>query len=178
MTVEPYSNCPEIFHLSDGHYMVNRISDEMLSLMWNRMSAQQRREFEIVHGAKKAERGFRLEVRTSDHAVAFFCGQELTCMMWAHWGNVGGKGRVRILGCVCSDFAVRHTVNFVKHSKEVRTAFEITEPKEVSELYVFIDGTFEQSRNWAVRVCGFKPDGMATANGESFAVYKHVIGEE
>ena len=39
---------PNIFRLSDGHYMVNRITDEMLSLMWERMSDKQREEFEIV----------------------------------------------------------------------------------------------------------------------------------
>lgn len=177
MTASPISSTG-IVHLSDGHYMVNHVSDEMLSLMWSKMSSPQRSEFEAVHGEKNAERGFRLEVRTSDHAVAFFCGKELTCIMWAHWQNVGGRGRVRVLGCVCSDFAIRHTVNFVKHSKEVMEAYEMNEPEDVTELYVFIADSFKQSRNWAVRVCGFKPEGMATANGEKFAAYRHVIGEE
>lgn len=178
--MEQYGNNyqPEVVHLSDGHYMVNHITDEMLSLMWSKMSAPQRQEFEIVHGVKKAERGFRLEVKTSDHAVAVFCGQELACMIWAHWQTVGGLGRVRVVGCVCSDYAFRHTVNFVKHSKEVMDAYEMKETSDVTKLYTFVTDSFKQSRNWVVRACGFKPEGMATANGEKFAMFSRTIGEE
>lgn len=170
---------PNIFRMSDGHYMVNRVTDEMLSVMWTRMSQPQKDEFAVMYGAEGAERGFRNEVKSADHAAVFFCGTDITCIMWAVWSKVGGiEGRVRVLGCVCSDFAIKRTINFIKHSAEVRSAFELMEPSDVKELYVFITKVFKQSRNWAVRVCNFKEAGMAKANGEEFAVYRHVIGEE
>lgn len=170
---------PNVFHLSGGHYMVNHVTDEMMSVMWVRMSQPQKDEFAVMYGADGAEQGFRTEVRSADHAAAFFCCSDLTCIMWATWSSVRGiEGRVRILGCVCSDYAIRKTINFVRHSVEVRSAFELMEPGDVKELYVFITKVFKQSRNWAVRVCNFKEVGMAKANGEEFAVYRHVIGEE
>ena len=172
---------PNIFRLSDCHYMVNRITDEMLSLMWERMSDKQREEFEIVYGKDRAEEMFGAEVRHADHAAAFFCGTDMTCIMWTEWIRIGGfnDGKsVRVLGCVCSDFAIKHTINFVKHSKEVRTAFELMEPSGVHEIYVMITEDFKQSRNWAVKVCGFNECCLVNANGKKFVMCKHIIGED
>lgn len=172
--------CPSgiILRLSCGFYMVNHVTDSMISLMWNEMSEPQKEEFEIQYGKDKAFYGMKEEINGSEHAVAFFDGIKLACIMWADWREHGGIGRVRTLGCVCSRYAQRHTLSFVKHSKECRDAFMLTEPSEVSELYVFITESFSCSRNWAVRVCGMKEFCRATANGESFICYRHRIGED
>lgn len=164
--------------LSCGFYMVNHISTEMMSLMWSEMSRQQKEEFEIQYGKDGAYEGMCSEIREADHAVAFFDGLKLACLMWANWQTHEGIGTVRTLGCVCSQYAVRHTMSFVRHSKECRDAFMLTEPPDVSELYVFITESFSCSRNWAVRVCGLKEYCKATANGESFVCYRHKVGEE
>lgn len=167
-----------VLHLSDGHYMVNHVTDSMIAMMWHSMSDPQKEEFEILYGEGKGFDGMKEEIRSSDHAVAFFCGLQLTCIMWAQWQDQEGiKEHARTLGCVCSDFALKHTVNFVKHSKECRDAFMLTEPKEVDEIYVFITEHFKSSREWAVRVCGLKEVCKATANGGHFVCYKHVVGE-
>lgn len=171
-------NHPNIFHLSNGHYMVNEVTDAMISLMWTSMSRKQSEEFERVYGVENAREMFEKEIRHADHSAAFFCGQYLTCIMWGDWTEIGGLGRKRVLGCVCSDFAVKHTLNFVKHSKEVRDAFMLMEPCEVNEIYVFIADDFVQSKNWAVRVCGMKEVGDATFGTEKFKAYIHVRGEE
>jgi len=168
-----------VFHLSDGHYMVNHVTDCMITVMWSLMSEPQREEFEILYGKGRGFGGMRREIRESDHAVAFFCGGKITCLMWAAWQDQDGiKEHARTLGCVCSDYALKHTINFVKHSKECRDAFMLTEPPEVSEIYVFITEHFKSSREWAVRVCGFKEVCKATANGGHFVCYRHVIGED
>lgn len=169
---------PNYMSLSDGHYMVHKVTDEMISVMWSKMSRPQREEFEILYGEEEAFDGFKTEIKDANHSAAFFCGMELTCLIWADWGEIGGMGRVRTMGCVCSDFALKHTINFVRHSKEVRDAFMLLEPSNVHEIYVFITETFKQSRNWAVRVCGFKEHCRAKAKGEEFVCYKHVLGEE
>ena len=164
--------------LSGGHFMVRDVTDMMIDLVWHRMSAPQIEEFEILYGKEEARSCFGAEIRASEHKAAFFRGGELTCLMWSGWGQVAGMGRVRTLGCVCSDFAIHHSVEFCKHSKEVCEAFMLDEPPDVKEIYVFITETFKQSRNWAVRFCGFKEDCVAAANGGRFVCYKHVIGED
>lgn len=165
-------------HLSCGFYMVNHVTEEMMSLMWSEMSEPQRNEFEIQYGKEEAFNGMCEEIRGAEHAVAFFDGISLACLMWADWREHEGLGRVRTLGCVCSRYAQRHTLAFVRHSKECRDAFMLTEPPEVSELYVFITASFSCSRKWAVRVCGLKEYCTATANGESFVCYRYRIGED
>lgn len=164
--------------LSDGHYMVNMVTDEMINLMWKLISRPQRAEFETVYGKESAFEGFRCEIHEADHSAAFFCGTKITCLMWTTWcHHTGINEHARTLGCVCSDFALKHTINFVKHSAEVRDAFMMNEPPEVSEVYVFIADDFKSSKEWAVRVCGFKKVCMASANGGDFVCYVHRIGE-
>lgn len=169
---------PNYVRLSDGHYMVNKVSDTTSSLMWTKMSRSQKEEFEILYGVDKAEEMFKKEIEEAEHKAAFFCGTDLTCLMWSGWGNVGGMGRVRTLGCVCSDWALHHALNFCKHSKEVRDAFMLFEPSDVRDIYVFITKTFRSSREWAVRICNVREHCRVKANGEEFVCYRHVLGEE
>lgn len=165
--------------LSDGHFMVHSVKEMTCSVMWAKMSAPQRHEFEILYGEEGAFDGFKNEILESPHREAFYCGCDLTCLMWAGWSKVGGEsGKLRTLGCVCSEWALRHPLNFCKHSKEVRDAFMRGEPDDVREIYVFIDDTFKSSKNWAARICGLKEYSMAKANGSDFVCYRHVLGED
>lgn len=172
----------DIFHLSDGLYMVNHITGAMASWIWNSMDANQKEEFEIIYGVDDAFNGFVSEIRASDHCAAFFDCTEICCMMWAGWQKVPvfGNRRVRTLGCVCSEYAKKHMFKFVKHSKECRDAFELMEPKEATEIYVFITESFKQSREWAIRICGLKHE-CSCVGGKlagDFVCYKHVYGED
>ena len=52
------------------------------------------------------------------------------------------------------------------------------EPSGVHEIYVMITEDFKQSRNWAVKACGFSECCLVNANGKKFVMYKHIIGED
>ena len=172
---------PDLFRLSDGHYMVNRITDEMISVMWARMSRLQKEEFELLYGEDEAFECFKGEIRHSEHQAAFFNGSEITCLMWSDWADVKGVGEhLRTLGCVCSDWAFKHPLNFCKHSCEVRDAFMLMEPPEVKEIYVFITKHFSQSRKWAAKICGCKEliEVRGGKGNGSFMMYRYRIGED
>ena len=170
----------QVTQLSDGHFMVHGVSDAAITVMWNRMSRPQKEEFEIAYGVESAFDKFREEIRHASHKVACYCGCDLTCIIWSDWADIGNVGRIRTVGCVCSDFAYRHPMNFCKHSKEVRDIFLRGEPKGkngAKEIYVMITETFKSSRKWAVKFCGCEEAYLAKCNGHDFVVYRFVQRE-
>lgn len=179
ITTANVSRSDLVLHLACGFYMVNHVTKHMIDYMWHEMSIPQKEEFEIAYGKDNAYDGYCKEIKSSDHAVAFYDGTQLACLMWAHWRDHEGIGRCRTLGCVCSSYAFRHTMSFVRNSKQCRDAFMLTEPASVSEIYVFITDTFTSSRNWAVRVCGLKEFCKAESeSGDKFVCYRHRVGED
>lgn len=169
---------PYFILLSDGYYLIRRISDNMIRLQWEKMSAPQREEFEILYGKDKAFECFRGEIKTSSNTAAVFNGRELVGLLFSDYANVKGFGRVRALGCVCNtEWCEKHKVDFCKHCKELFEAFALFEPEDAEEMCVFITSKFKESRKWAVKFCGMKEHIDIVCNGESFKMYKRKLWE-
>lgn len=172
---------PYYIGLTDGYYMIRRASESAIAEQWRRMSPPQIDEFETLYGKDKAFEGFRNEVLESDNVGVIYKGRELIGMMFSATVNYESLGlkNVRCLGQVCTDYCLKHSIDFCKHCKECRDAFLLFEPSRDSDIYVFIKDSFRSSKEWAVRVCGFHKVGEAFAGeGEKFSIYKHSIGED
>lgn len=176
----------DVFRLSGGYFMVNHIIPEVVNILWNNITKEQRDEFIVAYGSEeKAEEGLKNEIRTADHAACFFDGTTCVGMMWAHWvenddpeieGELEEK-RIRMLGCVTTKRMRDRAYAFARHSDEMRDAFEMTEPPEATELNVAIRKNFKQSNDWAVRMCKFREVGEFEINKEPFVFYQHIHGE-
>jgi hypothetical protein len=169
----------EVVPLSGGWFMVRHVSKEMCRIMWRVMDENQRGEVYALYGndEKKALDGMWEECRTSDHQAAFFDGTTPVCIMWAAPTHVTGVGTLRVMGCFCnSEYARNRTLAFVKKTPECRDAFELDEPKEATELYVFIASGYKQSNKWAVMFGGMTKAFDAHFNEHPFVCYKREIG--
>ena len=169
----------DVVPLSGGWYMVRHVSEDMCRHMWQVMDDNQRGEVYALYGddEQKAMDGMWNECKTSDHQAAFFEGTTLVCIMWAAPTPVTGVGTLRVMGCFCnSEYARNRTLAFVKKTPECRDAFELDEPPDVTEIYVFIAEVFEQSKKWAVMFGGMERAFDARFNEHRFVCYKRMIG--
>ena len=169
----------DVVQLSGGWYMVRHVSEDMCRHMWQVMDDNQRGEVYALYGddEQKAMDGMWNECKTSDHQAAFFEGTTLVCIMWAAPTPVTGVGTLRVMGCFCnSEYARNRTLAFVKKTPECRDAFELDEPPDVTEIYVFIAEWFEQSKKWAVMFGGMERAFDARFNEHRFVCYKRMIG--
>ena len=170
----------DVVPLSGGWYMVRHVTKPMCELMWSKMDEFQRNELRALYGSddEKAKEWMWRECNESGHQAAFFDGPVLVCLMWAEWTTVGGiDGKLRVLGCFCnSEYALEHKMSFVKKTPECRDAFELYEPSDVSELYVFIANGYEKSKKWAVMFGGMEKVCDAWAGEHEFVCYKRPIG--
>lgn len=174
----------EVVPLSGGWYMVRHVSKEMCLHMWNVMDEYQRDELRALYGEddEDAKQGMWKECSDSEHQAAFFDGATLVCVMWADWVTVrfkedGGRQTKRVIGCFCnSEYALNNTMSFAKKTPECRDAFELYEPSDVSELYVFIAKGYEKSKKWAVMFGGMEKVCDAWAGEHEFVCYKRPIG--
>jgi hypothetical protein len=147
--------------------------------MWRVMDENQRGEVYALYGndEEKAIDGMWEECRISDHQAAFFDGTTLVCIMWAAPTPVTGVGTLRVMGCFCnSEYARNRTLSFVKKTPECRDAFELDEPKDIAELYVFIASGYRQSKKWAVMFGELTKAFDARFNEHRFVCYKRRIG--
>ena len=170
----------EVVPLSGGWYMVRHVTKPMCELMWSKIDEFQRNELRALYGSddEKAMEWMWRECNESGHQAAFFDGPVLVCLMWSEWTTVGGiDGKLRVLGCFCnSEYALEHKMSFVKKTPECRDAFELDEPKEATELYVFIASGYKQSKKWAVMFGGMTKAFDAHFNEHPFVCYKREIG--
>lgn len=169
----------DVVPLNGGWYMVRHVTADMCELMWNVMDEHQRGEVRALYGDDDdgAVEGLCRECAESDHQAAFFEGPTLVCVMWAAWIPIGGVGTRRVLGCFCnSEYARERTLAFVRKTPECRDAFELDEPKEAAELYVFIASGYEQSKKWAVMFGGMEKAFDARFNEHRFVCYKRKVG--
>lgn len=167
----------DVFHLSNGFYMINHVSDDCARVMWYNITNEQREEFIAIYGDEnKARQGLEDEIKSADHAASFYNGPVLVGIMWAGWNEVNGIGRVRTLGCVTTHRMREHGYAFAKHSDEMRDCFEMTEPYGATELYVAIQKSYRTSREWCIRMCKFDEIGETVVNGEPFVLYVHRYG--
>jgi hypothetical protein len=164
------------FNVAPDTYLVPRVTTEMMRVMWSSMSEPQREEFRTIYGERYAELFFYKEIRDAEHSAAIFVGPQLACLMWTGWSAGKNGKRLRTMGCVCSEYAIRNPVGFVKRTRAGRDAFLMSEPPDVEEVFVCIDGTFQQSRNWAVRVCDFREYCRLMVNGKEVVCYHYKIG--
>lgn len=170
----------DVVPLSGGWYMVRHVTKSMCELMWSKMDEFQRNELRALYGNddEKAKEWMWRECNESGHQAAFFDGPTLVCLMWAELTTVRGiDGKLRVLGCFCnSEYARERKMSFVKKTPECRDAFELDEPKEAAELYVFIASGYEQSKKWAVMFGGMTKAFDAHFNEHPFVCYKREIG--
>lgn len=167
----------DVFHLSNGWFMMNHVSKETAHVMWYNITDEQRKEFIAIYGDEiKAMLGLENEILSADHAASFFNGMYLVGIMWAGWSEIQGFGRVRTLGCVTTKRMRDHGYAFARHSDEMRDCFELTEPADADALYVAIQKSYNQSRSWCVRMCHFEELGTFDVNGEPFILYAHKYG--
>ena len=165
--------------LGGDYYMVKHVTKSMCEIIWNFIDDNQRAELFALYGKDEAtaKEGLWREICESGHHAAFYDGLTLVCAMWAEWTEIKGVGLRRVLGCFCNtEYAKRMTRKFVKFTPICRDAFELTEPSDVDELFVFIDEKFDSSRRWAVKAAGFVKAFDAHFNGYPFVCYSRKIG--
>jgi len=170
----------EVVPLSGGWYMVRHVTRPMCELMWRKMDEFQKDELRALYDGDDShvKDGMWRECNNSRHQAAFFDGTTLVCVMWAEWTTVDGiDEKLRALGCFCnSEYAREHTMSFVKKTPECIEAFEVDEPPEATELYVFIAKCYDKSRKWAVMFAGMEKAFDAHSKGHPFVCYKRLIG--